>query len=179
MALSPGAPWPLPLSAFQPKGPLGRIEFSRERSLYSVGDWWRLFVDGASYLGEPGEWELDESNVGLTEDEPHWLLALLEGCTAARQLGAIDYHGEAMRRFELSCDVSRAWSTAGRRVERPPFLEESDPSQLRVEVLVDTATDRIRHAMATWGRVVTRVELSAFGEAAAIEPPKDSELIPS
>jgi hypothetical protein len=69
--------------------PAGRIEFDRDRALYSTGDEWRLSVDGNLYSGEPGDWEEDERDAPMSEAEPHWLLAIAEACVEAEAVSSL------------------------------------------------------------------------------------------
>ena len=71
-------------------GPDGRIDFERERCLFSAGAYGVLVVPGHRYQGEPGEWEQDEDYEGehyLTEEDPFWVLELVSATIEATDRG--------------------------------------------------------------------------------------------
>ena len=64
------------------RGPDGRIDFENERSLYSQGDSdWKL-SPGIRIRRRAGEWYVQERD-DLDDDDPFWLLAILEGTVSA------------------------------------------------------------------------------------------------
>ena len=97
------------------RGPEGRIDFQNERALYGRSDSdWKLCAPGFRYLGEPGEWyayECDE----LDDDDPFWLLAILEGTVDAISSGDETVRGESCRLFTGTASFKLAAGKATRR----------------------------------------------------------------
>jgi hypothetical protein len=154
--------------------PAGRIEFDRDRALYSTGDEWRLSVDGNLYSGEPGDWEEDERDAPMSEAEPHWLLAIAEACVEAEAVSSLDVHGEDWWCLKARCDFGRVAS--GRQIIPPqlavPTLasksEPLDLARLHIDLWLD-GQGRIRRSMFFKGRLRTILELSGFGTPGPID----------
>jgi hypothetical protein len=97
------------------RGPEGRIDFENERALYGRGDSdWRLFAPGFRYVGEPGGWYVHERE-DLDDDDPFWLLAILEGTVGATSSGDETVLGERCRLFAGTADFKLAAGTTTRR----------------------------------------------------------------
>ena len=157
-------------------GPAGQIDLDGDRSLYGVGDWWMLCIDGDSYIGEPGQWELDQQGDALSEQEPQWLLALLAGCVEAEDRGVIELGDTRWHHYRTGCDFSRATSGTGREVV-PPLLDEGlDLGRVSVDVWLDDDR-RIRRSVFHNGRYRTVLELSDFGVAPRVTPPQPNEIL--
>lgn len=157
-------------------GPAGQIDLDGDRALYAVGDWWTLFIDGNSYIGEPGDWELDEEGDALGPEEPQWLLALLVGCVEAEDCGVIEVGGVRWRHYRAACDLSRADSGTGRVVLPPLSREDLDLSRLPVDVWLD-GDGRVRRAVFHNGQYRTVLELSEFGVPMRVVPPEPGEIL--
>jgi hypothetical protein len=158
-------PWHWLKHGIQQTTPAGRIEFKRDRALYSDGDWWHLFVDGTSYSGQPGDWEEDESDSPLQE--------LVEACVSAEPVSSHTVNGEEWWSLTTRCDFDRA-SAGDRQIvapvtaELPETWEPFDLSNMRVDVWLDGA-GRIRRRVLFKSSYRTVIELAGFGHAKPIE----------
>jgi hypothetical protein len=157
-------------------GPVGQIDLDGDRSMYSVGQGWTLCVDGRSYIGEPGEWELDEETDALTPQEPQWLLAVLEGCSRAEDRGLIKLGTTQWHHYRAGCDLSHATSGTGRQVRPPCFVEDLDLTDLLIDVWLDL-DGRVQRAVFHERPERTILELSNFGAAPCVVPPLFSEIL--
>jgi hypothetical protein len=157
-------------------GPAGRIDLDGDRSMHGVGDGWMLFIDGTSYIGAPGEWELDDEGDGLSEEEPQWLLALLVGCVQAEDRGLIELGGTRWHHYRTVCDLSRATQGSSRALLPPLFDEGLDRACLPVDVWLDSDR-RIRRAVFHNGQDRTVLELSDFGAPPRVLPPTPDEIL--
>lgn len=167
-------------------GPAGQIDLDGDRSIYGVGDWWNLFVDGVSYVGAPGEWEQDDEEDAqlnredalLSEQEPQWHLALLAGCFEAQDRGVIELGDDRWHHHRTGCDFAQAASATGRAVAPPPALfdERLDLARIPVDVWLDT-DGRIRRAVFHRGKHRTILELSDFRATPRVVPPERAEIL--
>ena len=158
-------------------GPLGQIDLQRDRALYGSAGSWHFFVDGTSYLGAPGEWELDDEDLALGENEPQWLIALIAACVEANELGEYAVRGVRCRCLELKCDFGQV-RLDGERLIRPPFVRDGlDLARLDVDIGLDPLL-RIRKAAFFNGRARTVFELDDFSAVPPIERPDNSEILP-
>jgi hypothetical protein len=181
-------------------GPEGRIDFANERAVYgrSESDW-RLCAPGLRYVGEPGEWyayECDE----LDDDDPFWLLAILEGTVDAVSSGDESVRGERCRLFNGTASFKLAAGKATRRLSPPvagsheigraaPMTgelvnpvrpaDDADALSFPIEVWLDDA-GRIRQAVVHGpGKRVTQIELSRFSQPDPIELPAAGDVAPA
>lgn len=155
----------------------GVIEFNHNRSLHSTGDEWNLFYDGTLYSGRPGAWDIEERDLPLAEDEPAWLLQLIEGCRRVEDLGLVEIDGRRWRHAALACDLEAAAGRATRAMMPPSPFEDVDLAILPVEVWVDMdgrLNRAVLHRRQSRGR--TALEIYGFGEAEPIPRPRPEEV---
>jgi hypothetical protein len=160
-------------------GPDGQIDFENERSLYIQGKSnWKLHAPGRTYIGEPGEWYAYEPN-GLDEDDPFWLLAILEGTAEAAAQGDETVLGTTCHLHTAWADFNLATTNAGRQIDPPSPGDELDLSALPIEVWLDDS-GRIRRALLHGPRrSLTQLELSHFSEPDPIVLPPSDEISPA
>jgi hypothetical protein len=154
----------------------GRIDFGRERSLYSRGDWWSLFAPSIGYDGEPGAWEADTRLDGFTTEEPFWVLELVKAVDAAELAGREAVRGTECQRYRATVRFAKAAEGAKRKLW-PPTLASAGPTYdgFDLDVWLDDA-GRIRRVIAANAASKTRLELFDFGLAEPIDLPRDDEI---
>jgi hypothetical protein len=159
-------------------GPLGCIDFVRERSFYSTaGGGWSVLVPGVEYIGEPGQWEevvLDSAM--LEAHDPFWLLRLIGAVGEATEAGRERVLGKPCRRFATLASLPLATAGAERVLQPPAGYDQLDLERLAVDVWLDSS-GRLRRATLHGTRFLIMLELSRFGVPLPIELPARKEIV--
>lgn len=157
------------------RGSWGRIDLDGDRSFYRRADYWKLWIDGTGYSGRPGKWKVNVTDRALNEDEPQWLLALLEGCVAARRVAVGVVRGERLECFATVCDFRSAAESQTRKMVPTVSSGLAATGRADVDVWLDSRR-RIRRAGCYDGHHRTVIELKDFGFHEPITPPARSEI---
>jgi hypothetical protein len=176
-------------------GPEGRIDFERDRALYSQGDSvWKLLAPGSRYVGRPGEWYVDERD-RLGADDPFWVLAIVEGTVEATASGDETVLGKPCHLYTGTADFKLATGNAARGLDPPladtaevtstttaDYVDDVNPADdmhalsLPIEVWLDDAGRICQAVVHGRDKSVTQMALWGFAEPDPIALPASDEI---
>lgn len=161
------------------RGPEGRIDFENQRSLYGYDESnMKLHALGRSYVGEAGEWYVAETPDGPWDDDPFWLLAILEATVESVAHDDETARGQPFHLYTGVADFKLAGEIAGRALNPPP-KDGLNLSRMPIEVWLDDV-GRIRRAVLHgMDPSVTQIDMWAFDEPDPIELPPPGTILPS